>query len=277
MSTPVTEACAIAGSALITSSMRQLLYSVLLFVVVAGCATSRSDMPPPKSRVEAAFQKAERAMERGDYIDASARYNAIRSQYPYSQFATLADLRLADAYYEEKKFTSAISQYRSFIKLHPNHPKVTYASYRVADSFVGQMPKPFVLLPPVHERELVSTKDAERELEYFIKKYPETEFTADAKRELALVRRRLADHEMYVAQFYLKKRNPRAAAMRLTYLLANYSGVGLDPQALFLLGRSYLQLGDVAKAKTALDDLVANFSEEPLARQARNYMRRHKL
>lgn len=234
-------------------------------------------MPEPRSRVEAAFQKAERAMERGDYIDASARYNAIRSQYPYSQFATLSELRLADAYFEEDKFTSAISQYRSFIKLHPNHPQVIYANYRVAESFVGQMPKPFLFLPPVHERELASTKDAERELEYFIKKYPESQYSTDAKRQLAQVRRRLADHEMYVAQFYLKKDNPRAAAMRLTYLLANYSGVGLDPQSLFLLGRCYLELGDLSKAKTALTDLVQNFGDEPLARQARNYMQRHNL
>lgn len=244
---------------------------------LAACATTKSDMPKPRSRVEAAFQKAERAMERGDYIDATARYSAIRSQYPYSQFATLSDLRLGDAYYEEEKFTSAISQYRTFIKLHPNHPKVVYASYRVAESFAGQMPQPFFLKPPTYERELASTRDAERELEFFLKKYPDSEYSPKAKKELALVRRRLADHEMYAAQFYLRKRNPRACAMRLTYLLANYSGVGLDARALFLLARSYLELKDVQKARTALDDLIANFSDDPLARQARNYLRRHPL
>ena len=214
-------------------------------------------------------------MERGDYIDATARYNAIRSQYPYSQFATLAELRLADAYFEEEKFTSAISQYRAFIKLHPNHTKVSYASYRVADSFAGQMPKPFLFLPPTHERELASTRDAERELEFFLKKFPETEHTSDAKKKLAEVKRRLADHEMYVAQFYLKRKNYRASAMRLTYLLENYSGVGLDARALFLLAKSYLELNDPTKARVALNDLVTNFGDDPLARQARNYLRKH--
>lgn len=251
--------------------------TVVFVMWLSACATAKSDMPPPRSPVEAAFQKAERAMERGDYIDATARYNAIRAQYPYSQFATMSELRLADAYFEEGNFASAISQYRTFIKLHPSHPQVAYASYRVAESFAGQMPKPFFLLPPTHERELVSTRDAERELEFFLKKYPDNEYTAAAKRKLAEVRRRLADHEMYVAQFYLKRKNPRAAAMRLGYLLENYSGVGLDAQALFLLARSYLELGDLARARTALDDLVENFEGDPLARQARNYIRRHNL
>ena len=47
--------------------------------------------------------------------------------------------------------------------------------------------------------------------------------------------------------------------------------------ALFLLARSYLLLGDTAKARTALDDLITNFGEDPLARQARNYLKRHPL
>ena len=259
-----------------TLRIRQLC---LMFVLVftAACATTKSDMPPPKSKVEAAFQKAERAMERGDWIDAQARYNAIRAQYPYSQFATMSELRLADAYYEEKKYVTAIAQYRSFLKLHPGHPRVAYASYRVADSFASQMPKPFIFLPPVYERELASTRDAERELEFFLKKFKESEYTAEAKRKLAEVRRRLADHEMYVAQFYIRKRNWRAAAMRFSYLLENYGGVGMDARALFLLARCYLELGDVDKAKLALNDLTTNFSDDPLARQARNYVRRHKL
>lgn len=250
---------------------------ILCLLFVVGCATTQSDMPEPRSRVEAAFQKAERSMERGDYIDATARYNAIRTQFPYSQFATFSELRLGDAYYEEEKFTTAIAQYRTFIKLHPSHPKVTYASYRVAESFAGQMPEPFIFLPPTHERELASTRDAERELAFFLKKYPASEYTAPAKKKLVQVKRRLADHEMYVAQFYLKRKNARAGAMRLTYLLDKYSGVGLDAQALFLLARSYVLLGDTGKARTALDDLIANFGDDPLARQARNYLKRHPL
>ncbi len=257
--------------------MKHRLLIFWFALVFASCATTKSDMPAPKSRVEAAYQKAERAMERGDYIDANARFTAIRAQYPYSRYATLAELRLGDVYFEEDKFTSAISQYRAFIKLHPNHPRVAYASYRVAESFAAQMPKPFVFLPPTYERELASTRDAARELEFFLKKYPDTEFTAPAKRKLTEVRRRLADHEMYVAQFYLKRKNPRACAMRLTYLLENYSGVGLDAQALFLLARSYIELNDQKKARTALDDLVANFGDDPLARQASNYLKRHPL
>ena len=259
------------------NTLRHIILAASLLFLAAGCATTSAQTTDYKSQVEAAYAKAERAMERGDYVDAVARYNAIRSRYPYSQFATLSELRLGDAYFEEEKFASAISQYRNFIKLHPNHPKVIYASYMVAEAFNGQMPGDWLLLPPSYERELASARDAQREYEFFLKKYPDSEFTEDARRSLALVKRRLADHEMYVAQFYLKRDNPRATAMRLTYLLDNYSGVGLDAPALFLLARAYLELKDTTRARTALDDLVSNFPDTDLAQEAQNYLRRHPL
>lgn len=257
--------------------IRNFVLCLSLASIPSGCATGSGDVQDYRSRVERAYQKAEQSMERGDYVDAVARYNAIRTRYPYSQYATLAELRLGDANYEQDKFATAIAQYRNFIKLHPNHEKVPYASYRVAESFYGQMPGEWFHLPPAYERELASAKDAEREFDFFLKKYPQSEFDADARKKLALVKRRLADHEMYVAQFYLKRGNPRAAAMRLTYLLDKYSGVGLDAQALFLLGRSYLELGDTGKARTALDDLIKYFPDTGLAREAQSYLRRYPL
>jgi outer membrane protein assembly factor BamD len=258
--------------------MKRLIHILLLCsLTLTACATGKGGEQTYDSAVERAYARAERAMERGDYIDAVARYNAIRSQFPYSRFATLSDLRLGDAYYEQEKFATAISQYRTFIKLHPNHPEVDYASFQVAESFRGQMPQDWFLLPPSYERELNTTRDAEREYEFFLKKYPDSEYADDARRMLARVKRRLADHELYVATFYLQKDNPRACAMRLRYLLDNYSGVGLDSRALFLLGRSYLELGDVAKARTALQDLIDNFPDDPLAREASRYLERHSL
>lgn len=256
--------------------LRNILLLALL-VLCTACATGTSAKSDYQSQVERAFAQAEQAMERKDYTDAVARYNAIRSRFPYSQYATLAELRLADAYFEEAKFPSAIAQYRNFIKLHPNHPKVPYASFRVAESFNGQLPQDWLLLPPSYERELASARDAEREYEFFLKKFPGSEFEGDARKKLALVKRRLADHEMYVAQFYLKRDNPRGAAMRLTYLLDKYSGVGLDAQALFLLARSYIELKDTGKARTALDDLIENFPDTSLAREAQAYLRRYPL
>ena len=247
----------------------------LALALLAGfpaVAHAQTDDETYQAVARQAYVEAMESFDDGDYIDAARMFNAIRARFPYSQFATLSDLRLGDVYYEQDRFASAIEQYRGFVKLHPNHEKVVYAAYRVALSFYGQMPEDWFFLPPAFEKDLSKTRDAERELRYFIARHPKSEYTAEARRFLARTRRQLADHEFYVADFYLRNDNPRGAAMRLTNLLDKYSGLGLDPQALFLLGRAYLELKDTKKAKAALEDLIEFHSSHPLAESARDYL-----
>ena len=224
-----------------------------------------------------AYESAERAFKTGDFLESIRRYNALRSKFPYSQLATLADLRIADAYFAQEKYVTAVEQYRAFGKLHPEHELVPYANWRVALSFYEQMPEDWWFLPPGYERDLKRAEEAARELDYFIARNPDSEFVKEATTKLKQTRRRLADHELYVAEFYFKRDNPRAAAMRLSYLLQNYQGLGLDPQALFLLAHAYIRLKDVDRAVDALFDLIEYYPKHPLAEDARDYIERYDL
>lgn len=259
-----------------TASMRSC-FSIFIALFLVGCITSSKNRPPATSPAEKAFYKAEDAYDASEYAEAINRYSRIKRRYPYSQYAALADLRIADAYFAQDSFPSAVEQYRGFRKLHPNHPKVTYASWRIAEAYYQDLPTTFFLYPPIYERELSRSKSAEREFRLFLKRFPESDYTAKATSRLKQVRRILADHEYYVATFYLKNDNPRGAAMRLTELLTNYSGLGLDPPALFLLGKCYLELKDVGAAKTALEDLIRAFPNHELAKDAAAYLRDHRL
>lgn len=242
-----------------------------------GCATGAGAQANYSDQAQAAFAEAEGAYESGEYLEAIRRYNLVRTKFPYSQYAPLSDLRIADAYFEQEKYATAIEQYRTFIKLYADHPQNDYANWRVAFCFYKQMPEDWFLLPPGYERDLARARDAQRELAYFLERFSKSPYSAEARQKLLESRRRLADHEMYVAAFYLKRSNPRAAAMRLTYLLKNYSGLGLDAQALFLLARAYIELKDLDKALVALNDLIVVHPSSPEAIKARAYVREHNL
>ena len=243
----------------------------------AGAGAESGPQQAYADEVQRAFVSAEEAFESGDFLEAVRRFNRVRTKYPYSRYAALAELRIADAYFAQEKYASAIEQYRTFAKLHPNHPQETYARFRVALSFFEQMPDDVWIFPPAYERDLARARDAERELRFFLNRYGDDEYGPRARRLLRLVRRRLADHELYVARFYLDRQNPRAAARRLVGLLQDYPGLGLGPQALFLLARSYLELGDTDRARAALDDLIRNHPESSLAEDARDYLERHDI
>jgi outer membrane protein assembly factor BamD len=229
------------------------------------------------AQAKSLWEQAEEAFKGGDYLEAVRLYNLVRTQFTYSSYVAMADLRIADAYFEQEKFATAVEQYRTFIKLHPNDAQTTYASWRIAFSFYRQMPDDWFFLPPSYERELARARDAERELRIFLKRFPDSRFTKEATRYHLLTRRRLADHELYVATFYMERGNSRAAAQRLTYLLQNYSGLGLDPNALFLLARAYVELGDVERALVALKDLIEVHPQHELSGKARGWLARHNL
>ena len=243
----------------------------------APIAAQDADSESYQKQAQQAFLEGNEALEDDDYIEAQRLYTFVRNRFPYSQYAALADLRLGDVYFRQDKFAASIEQYRGFIKLHPRHPEISYAAFQVAMSFYGQMPEDWFFMPPAYEKDLSRVLDARREFEYFLKSYKDAEFASQARRKLAQIRRRLADHEFYVAEFYMEKENYRAAAMRYRFLLENYSGVGLDARSLFLLARSYLELKDVRAAKKALDDLIEFHPKSPLADDAREYLAQYNL
>jgi outer membrane protein assembly factor BamD len=255
--------------------MRHLSICSLLVLVLAtaACRTGATDQPTTYSDMaEYTYLQAERSFDRKDYLQATQRYNTVRNQFPYSRYAALADLRIADAYFAQEQYASAVEQYRSFVRLYPRHEQIVYAYWQIATSFYNQIPEEWWFQPPVHERDLSRAREAVRELRLFLRHFAESEYAPEANQKLAAARRRLAEHEYYVAQFYLKRENHKAVVGRLTYLLTHYAGLGFDRQALLQLGKSHLALGDRDRAITALEDLVQVHPNSEQAREARRHL-----
>jgi outer membrane protein assembly factor BamD len=91
---------------------------------------------------------------------------------------------------------------------------------------------------------------------------------------------RLIRHELYVARFYLQRDVYEAAVSRILYALKNYGGnadalesKGLEPEALVLLGSTYLKLHRWQDAREAFHHRVAErYATSALSIQARKYL-----
>jgi outer membrane protein assembly factor BamD len=103
----------------------------------------------------------------------------------------------------------------------------------------------------------------------FLDKYPDSPYRKEAKDVLVKVGKRLADHEWYVAKYYWDRGKPMATVLRLRRLLERYRGVGYDIEALYLLGRAYVAVDMVDRAKLTFNELVSKFPQSPRAAQAR--------
>ena len=220
------------------------------------------------------YERAYAAFRDNDCLTAVPLFQHTRREYPYSRYAALSELRSADCELEQMHYAESIRQYRAFIRARPTHPDIDYAHFRVAVAYFRQIPQDFFLSPPREERDQGPTRSALRIFIRFAREYPESEHLAEAARMQREVMALLARHELYVADYYLGRDRPRASIARLHTLLDDYEGSGVEPQALVLLGRTYLRLEQRSEARLAFADVVQRYPESGYAVQARDFISR---
>lgn len=245
-------------------------------LALAGCGAAPVKPANYGEEAQAAYERAERAMERGEYEGARNLFTEISEQFAMSPYGALAEYRLGDLYFEEGSYLLAAEAYRRFAQKRPTHAKAEEAELAAARCAFEQMPGEWLVMPPAHERELVSAKEAYAALTRFVRGRPDSALRPEADRMLGIVTDRLASHELYVAKFYLDRDNPKAAARRLSGMLATYPTTGVASEGRYLLARSYLLLGDGAAAISALEELVRSDGGSSWGEKATAYLRKYR-
>jgi outer membrane protein assembly factor BamD len=253
------------------SSVQTALVPFLFASVVAGCAGSaESSGLSYGDNARRAYVDALEEFYDEDCFEAEPMLRNVRRQFPYSRFAALADLRVADCNLRDGKYAEAIEAYNQFVRYRPSHPEVPYARFMAALANYEQIPSEWLLSPPAHERDQHFAQESLRLLRRFMLDFPSDPLVSRAQRMAAQAVKVLAAHELYVASFYLDRDHPRAAAGRLNTLLRSFPGSRYDPEALYLLGRSHLEMNDAKGARLAFDELIERFPRDEFASKARD-------
>jgi outer membrane protein assembly factor BamD len=209
------------------------------------------------------YERGQRARESGRYLDAIKYFEHVRFKFPYTRFAALSDLALADTHFDREKYIEAVEGYRAFLKMHPNHEMADYAHFQIARSHFEDIPSDFFLFPPSTEKDQRAVREAEAALTEHLQERPDSKYAPEARKLHEEVRRRLAEHEIRVAEFYLHRDRCVAAAGRFQRVLDAFPGLGHEGRALWEIGRCYFKLGDTQKAREALERLVREHPSHP--------------
>jgi outer membrane protein assembly factor BamD len=218
------------------------------------------------------YERGVKELAEKDWVAAAKYFSFIKARFPYSKYAVLAELRMADAEFGAGHHLQAVDSYKLFIKFHPTHEMVSngYASFRIGEAYTKMLSDDFWLLPPSHEKDQSATMDAERELRTFLKKYPESPYREKAADLVKKVALKLARHEWYVANFYWERGRSMGTVLRLRRLLDRYPGVGYDGDALWLLGQAYLKVKMHDRARESWEKLVSEHPKHQRAGDARS-------
>jgi outer membrane protein assembly factor BamD len=236
-----------------------LIASSFLFFNACSSGPKRDSNTPKGAYLEAQdLDKDER------YEEALQKYADVKNRFPYSRYAVLAELAIADVQYKKEAFIEAQASYELFKELHPRHPKSDYVTFRLAMSFYSQ-------LPGTIDRDLSLAKKAIVYFNELMKNYPQSKHVKDAKKHRAECVGKLAQKELYIAEFYFIRDMYDSALKRYEEFINSDISNKDDhlAEALFGAGVSAFELGESGKGKRYLAQLIRNYPKAELASEAK--------
>lgn len=232
-------------------------FLLIFFVLLVSCSQKSEEIV---TKIESedldeqmidAYKEGLEALENGDVLFATKKFNEAELLYPQSDWAPRSSLMAAYAYWTQNYFSNSVNELKRFIKLYPKHKNLDYAYYLLAmnyyDSIIDE------------KKDLRPLLRAKEYFNFVIKNYPETDYALDAKYKLELIDEILAAKEMYVARHYIKKEKWIAAINRLKLIISKYDTSVYVEEALHRLVEVYYIIGLENEAKKYAQTLGYNY------------------
>jgi len=243
---------------------------VLLFMAVAGLhlsGCSSGDLKESGSP-EAAFKAAEEFDKDERWEEATTKYSEVKNKYPYSKYATEAELRIADIDYKKEAYIEAQTAYQLFKDFHPKHSRIDYVTYRLAMSYLNE-------LPPTIDRDLSSAKKAIQYFDEVANSYSTSEYATDSREKKKKCLQMLADKEAYIANFYFIRDKYDSALRRYNNLAVKYPNLGHDEEALYRAAYSAFEIGDDVQGREKAALLKTKFPNSSYVSDANRLLEAH--
>jgi outer membrane protein assembly factor BamD len=244
------------------------------FALSSGCSTfgwgkDGDEEKFARDSPEQIFRDAQRDLRNGNFGGAIARYELLEARYPFSEQAKQGQIDLMYAYYKNRAGDSAVDQADQFIRENPTHPRVDYAYYIRGlvyfESGANWLER--VFNADIAKRPPSEARKSFQAFQTLLQRYPNSPYAADARQRMVYLRNRLADYEVEVARYYMKRGAYVGAANRARGVIENYDGAPAVDDALKIMGQAYRRLGvtDLAQVTDSVRtaNSVANMPDLP--------------
>ena len=212
-----------------------ILAILFILLSLSGCGVVdgiknmfSDDTSPTVSTPDSLAMEALDKYNHGKYSGALKIFTEIQERYPFSRYSLMAELKSADCNYYLGNYSAAITLYENFEKNHPTNEAVPYVLFQIGMCHYNKI--------DTVDRDPGSALDAEAAFARLLRTHPGSPYADEAKARIRAARDFLANHEMYVATFYIKTKKYRQSAARLEYLLDTYPDSTVAPEASNLLG-----------------------------------------
>lgn len=220
------------------------LTSALILIIVVSACSGKKDVTSEAQRINNAFklyEKAQYSMLSGNFRTAVGYLERLDSLYPFGAYSHQAQLDLVYSYYKLADFASGIAAADRFIRQNPRHKDLEYAYYMKglinfsSETGLGKD----LFSAPISERDASTARQSFDDFAELIRLFPNSKYAKDSQQRMIFLRNRLAEYELHVANYYMKREAFQAAAARARYIVDHYPKTPSIPFALQMMVVAY--------------------------------------
>jgi len=214
----------------------KLLFFIFLFNSCSSIEKIKGD-----SKAHTAFLQGEAYFEKERYDDALNKFNIVKNKYPYSEFAILAELKIADSYFKKGEYLESNRLYLRFSEFNPNSKDRAYAFFMAAVSL-------YKVVPSSVDKDISMAEKAIALFDRFLINFYNSQYYEEAKIKQKELKIKQVKRIIYIAEFYKKKNDYTASLNRYLSLLKNYTNLGFDEDIIYNIYYNYKKLKDIDNA-----------------------------
>lgn len=210
---------------------------------LAGCSTPpRSESP--NATAERLYKEAKDDAEAGSFDRAIKQLERVEGLAAGTLLAQQAQLEMAYLQWRSGERESALTAIDRFIKLNPSSPAFDYALYlRGVINFNDNLGLLGTLAgQDLSERDQRASRDAYQAFKRLVDQFPQSTYTPDARQRMDYIANTLAQYEVHVARYYLRRGAYVAAANRAQQMVSEFAQSPSTEEALAIMIESYERL-----------------------------------
>ena len=237
--------------------LRNIVFLFACLVFIFSCSKDNTKVDPTlieqdiEEQMIVAYKEGKKALDDGDALFASKKFNEAEMLFPQSNWAPRASIMSAYSLYSQDYYDDAIFNLERHIANYPKDNNLGYAHYLIAICYFEQLHD--------EKKDLGPLVKARSKFEYILEKYPNTDFAIDSKFKLGLIIDQLAAKEMHVGRYYMKTEKWIAAINRFKFVVDNYEQTVYIEEALHRLVEIYYKIGLIKEAEKVASVLGYNY------------------
>lgn len=240
-----------------TTTFPRLALAAAAALWLAACGAQRAVVPPANADADQfLFDRGTAEFKERHWIQAREYFRQIVDNYPQSPYRPDAKLGVGDTYIGEHTTESlllAVNEFREFLTFYPTSPRADYAQYRLGFAQSEQM--------LASERDQTNTREAIKELQVFVDRYPNSSLMPEARALLRVAKDRLSEASYRVGLYYYRARWYPGAIDRFQQVLREDPEYTQRDAVYYHLAESLLRIERKAEALPYFERLLKEFEQ----------------